>query len=170
VVVSYDMTGKAYKGQAAAFVLLDGPLLYRIATVTANEFWSTTLTPYVRPLLSMGAESRLLWVVNQFLARFDSPDFHDRVLTTPDLKLSKSQKSAEVKALRMLYAGRLSEMPDIENEYLTVSFQLWMAQQTIVTGRTAREVRATLQQRCGLNSLAAPVSNRDSMSLRVSLD
>lgn len=170
VVVSYDMTGKAYKGQASAFVLLDGPMLYRLATVTANEFWSTTLAPYVRPMLAMAVESRLLWVVGQFLSRFDSPDFHDRLLTTPELMLTRSQKSAEIKALRMLYAGRLSQNPDIENEYLAASFQLWLAQQSIVTGQTAREVRATLQQRLGLSTAAASVSSRDSMSLRVSLD
>jgi len=169
VIVSFSLKSTAFKGKAAAFVVVDGPALYRAAIAPADELWSTSLAPYVRPLLQMSNDARTFWTVQQILQRADTE-------AGPPLgcegAAAKSRFKSELANLRRLYAGRLAGT-DCTPDYVEASFRLWMLQQSGTCDLTPQELYDVLRDRCDLHSLTqgiAPARSERGFRLTLSSD
>lgn len=151
IVISFDLKSAAYKGKAALFTVIDGPILHRVQLTPADETWTTSLAPYARPLLEMSDEARALWTAHMLLTKAETVGGAPIGCETGS---SNSRYRSELTNLRRLYAGRLSDV-NCNAAYAESSLRLWLAHQSDVCGLSPLALFDLLREHCDLTRVVS---------------
>lgn len=72
LIVCYDETAQAARHNVSLYVVLDGPLLYRAASIPVQESWASALGPYIQPLLRLTEFERCAYATMQLQRAYAS--------------------------------------------------------------------------------------------------